>query len=258
MSEPDAWRTLRRFTAARIGLGRTGVSLPTDRALEFQAAHAAARTAVHEPLDADALAAALTDSFPDVAIVTTEAPDRTTYLKRPDLGRKLSAEGRASLNPSPCNVTVVICDGLSARAVAAHAVPLLADLLPRLAADGITVGPLTIVTQGRVAVGDAVGEALGADLVLMLIGERPGLSASDSLGIYITHGPRPGRSDAERNCISNVRPEGLTYPQAAYRAHYLVSEALSRGHSGVALKDDTVAPDAIGGGSAAFLLPGAG
>lgn len=256
MSEPDAWRTLRRFTAARIGLGRTGVSLPTDRALEFQAAHAAARTAVHEKLDVDALAAALAGMFSGVAILATEAGDRTTYLKRPDLGRKLNADSLAALKPSPCNVAVVICDGLSARAVSAHAAALLADLLPRLAADGFTVGPLTIVKQGRVAVGDAVGEALGADLVLMLIGERPGLSASDSLGAYITHGPCRGRSDAQRNCISNIRPEGLTCGQAAYRAHYLISEALSRGYSGVALKDDTVAQDAIGGGSAGFLLSG--
>ena len=256
MSEPDAWAALRRLTSARIALGRAGVSLPTARALEFQAAHATARTAVHEALDADALAAELAGAFPAHVILHSEAPDRATYLRRPDLGRRLDAASRAALTPAGADVAVVICDGLSARAVSANAAPFLAALLPRLEAEGLSLAPLAIVRQGRVAIGDEIGAALGARLVLLLVGERPGLSAADSLGVYLTHGPRPGRSDAERNSISNIRPGGLGHTEAAYRAHYLVSEALRRGLSGVALKDDTVMPDAVeGGGSARFLLP---
>lgn len=253
--EPDAWRALRRYTAARIGLGRTGVSLSTQRALEFQAAHAAARTAVHEEMDAAALSEALSPLFTDPVLLASEAHDRPTYLRRPDLGRLLSAPSRDALHPHPADVAVIVADGLSARAVMQHAAPLLTQLIPRLLSDGLSLAPLCLVRQGRVAVGDEIGEALGVRLVLMLIGERPGLSAADSLGIYITHDPAKGRSDAERNCISNVRPGGLSFDQAAYRAHFLVSEALRRRLTGVALKDETVEPDALPKGSAAFLLP---
>ncbi|GAB5377474.1 MAG: ethanolamine ammonia-lyase subunit EutC [Acuticoccus sp.] len=257
MSEPDAWAALRRLTSARIALGRAGVSLPTARALEFQAAHARARTAVHEALDTDALLAALPDAFPAVHILASEAADRATYLRRPDLGRRLDATSRAALSPSEADLSVVICDGLSARAVAQNAAPFLAALLPRLAAEALTLAPLAVVREGRVAIGDEIGKRLGARMVVLLVGERPGLSAADSLGVYITHAPRPGRNDGERNCISNIRPGGLSFDEAAYRAHYLVSEGLARGLTGVALKDDTVAPDAVeGGGSAQFLLPG--
>ncbi len=257
MSEPDAWAALRRLTSARIALGRAGISLPTARALEFQAAHATARTAVHEALDAEALAATLSGAFAGIAILHSEAADRATYLRRPDLGRRLDAASRAALSPAAADIAVVICDGLSARAVAANAAPFLAALLPRFAAEGLTLAPLAIVRQGRVAIGDAIGAALGARLVLVLIGERPGLSAADSLGVYLTYEPRPGRNDGERNCVSNIRAGGLGYAEAAYRTHYLVSEALRRNLSGVALKDDTVAPDALEGraNAAHFLLP---
>lgn len=259
MSEPDAWAALRRFTAARIGLGRAGISLPTARALEFQAAHAAARTAVHEALDADELAARLGPAFGSAVVLHSRAADRQEYLRRPDFGRRLDEASRAKLAAAPADVAVVIADGLAARAVSAHAGPFLDVLLPRLAAEGVSLAPLTVVREGRVAVGDEIGALLGARLVLMLIGERPGLSAADSLGLYLTYEPRIGRSDAERNCISNIRPEGLSYAQAAYRAHYLISEALKRGLTGVRLKDDTVTPDAIGTGSPGFLLaPGDG
>lgn len=259
MSEPDAWAALRRLTSARIALGRAGVSLPTARSLEFQAAHARARTAVHEALDVDPLAAALAPHFPAVHILASEAADRATYLRRPDLGRRLDGASRDALSPGEADVAVVICDGLSARAVATNAVSFLEALLPRLAAEKLTLAPLSIVREGRVAIGDVIGERLGAKIVVLLVGERPGLSAADSLGVYITFAPRPGRNDGERNCISNIRPGGLGFPEAAYRAHYLVSEGLKRGMTGVALKDDTVAPEGIeGGGSARFLLPGGG
>ncbi|MEM0907406.1 MAG: ethanolamine ammonia-lyase subunit EutC [Pseudomonadota bacterium] len=255
MSEPDAWAALRRLTSARIALGRTGVSVPTDRALEFQAAHAAARTAVHEPLDAPALAQSLSPAFSGTDIVRTMAPDRATYLRRPDLGRRLAeGAGDALLSP-PADIAVVVVDGLSARAVTAHAAPFLEALLPRLDEGGYSRTPLTVVLEGRVAVGDEIGAARGAAMTVMLIGERPGLSAADSLGVYLTYGPQPGRRDNDRNCISNIREGGLSYEQAAYRAHYLIHEAMRRKLTGVALKDDTAAPAGLTAGSPAFLLP---
>jgi ethanolamine ammonia-lyase small subunit len=242
----DRWRGLRRFTPARIGLGRAGVSLPTARALEFQAAHAAARTAVHRPLDAEGLAARLAPAFPGALVVESRAPDRATYLQRPDLGRRLSEGSAARLaaaGAGDADVAVVICDGLSALAVERNAERFLAAFLPRAARQGWRLAPLVVATQGRVALGDEVGALLGARLALLMVGERPGLSAADSLGLYLTFGPRVGRSDAERNCISNIRDGGLAHDAAAYRADYLVSEALGRGLTGVALKDDTLADD---------------
>jgi ethanolamine ammonia-lyase small subunit len=253
----DRWAPLRRFTAARIALGRAGVSLPTDRALEFQAAHAAARTAVHRPLDAAGLAARLADRFPAVHVVGSAAPDRATYLQRPDLGRRLSDAGAAALAGAArgCDVGVIVCDGLSALAVERNAEGFVGAFLPRAARQGWRVGPLVVATQARVALGDGIGAALGARVALVLIGERPGLSAADSLGLYLTHDPRPGRTDAERNCVSNVRAGGLSWDEAAYRAEYLIAEALRRGLTGVALKDDTVAETpALPGPSAREIL----
>lgn len=250
----DPWRGLVRFTPARIGLGRTGISLPTARALEFQAAHAAARTAVHAAFDAEAMAAQLANRFPGSLVVESRAETRAVYLQRPDLGRRLSDASAerlaAAASTQAPDVAIIICDGLSALAVERNATRFLSAFTPRAQRQGWTLAPLVLATQARVALGDEVGELLRARLALLLIGERPGLSAADSLGLYITHGPRLGLTDADRNCVSNVRDGGLAHPDAAYRAEYLIAEALKRGLSGVALKDDTVTPaEAVEGGA---------
>ncbi len=228
----DPWAVLRAATRARVALGRAGDALPTARELEFRAAHAAARDAVHSPLDVDALRAALTG---EVLTVASAAPDRATYLQRPDLGRQL-AEGTA-LPRADADLAVVLADGLSPRAVSEHGPGLLAALRERLG--GWSLAPPVVATQARVALGDAVGEALGVRAVVVLIGERPGLSSADSLGVYLTWDPRPGRVDSERNCVSNVRPpHGLSYAQAADTVAALLTAARELGASGVALKDD--------------------
>lgn len=244
----DPWRDLRRFTRARIALGRTGDSLPTQAVLEFGLAHARARDAVHASLPRDAIVAAAREAGYEPVAVHSAAADRAQYLRRPDLGRRLDAEGRARLGrlaeASEPDVVLVIADGLSAQAAARHALPLIIELAPRL--DGWKIGPIVVAEQSRVALGDEIGELLGAEQVVMLIGERPGLSSPDSLGIYLTYRPRVGRSDAERNCISNVRPEGLRYDTAARKLHGLLTGARRLGLSGVQLKDesDTALPDA--------------
>jgi ethanolamine ammonia-lyase small subunit len=245
---PDPWHRLGQLTPARIALGRSGVSLPTARALELRAAHAAARTAVHAGLDAAVMAQALGEGFPAAAVVRSRAADRATYLQRPDLGRALDpadADRLAALR-GDFDVAVIVGDGLSALAVERNAAPFLAAFRPHAARHGWRLAPLMVATQARVALSDAIGAALGARLALMLIGERPGLSSPDSLGLYLTHGPRPGLLDAARNCISNIREGGLAATVAAYRAAYLVDRALTLGFSGVALKDDTAAdPQAL-------------
>ena len=220
---------LRQFTPARVGLGRTGHSLSTAELLRFQLDHARARDAVYEELDAASL------GRPHL-LVRSAAPDRATYLRRPDLGRRLSAEGRGQLMRGEYDAALVIADGLSAPAVHHHAAPLLEALLPLLAE--WRLAPLVMVRQGRVAVGDEIGERLGARQVVVLIGERPGLTSPDSLGLYLTWDPRPGRTDAERNCISNVRTEGISYTLAARKLHFLMQEAWVRKLSGVELKED--------------------
>ncbi len=271
----DVWARLRRFTPARIGLGRVGDSLPTQALLDFELAHARARDAVHAGFDAEGVARELREAgFGEVAVVSSQARERMEYLLRPDLGRKLDAEsrerlkgrreGRESLQPMSaqqqgrhgapevcCKLAVVIADGLSAAAPMRHAVPLLGELRDswnptsgqnraRYGAPGFAEHVTVVVAnRARVALGDEIGELLGAEAVVVLIGERPGLSSPDSLGIYLTWAPRVGRTDAERNCISNVRPEGLGYAEAARRLAYLVSEARKLGLSGVALKDDS-------------------
>jgi ethanolamine ammonia-lyase small subunit len=233
---PDLWAALRRHTSARIGLGRAGDSLPTARLLEFEAAHAAARDAVHTPIDVAAVQAQL-DGLPTVT-VRSAAPDRSRYLQRPDLGRRLDPECAHLLAPGGYDVTFVITDGLSARAVHDHAAEVLRATLEQLR--DWSVAPIVLATQGRVALGDEIAERLGAALVVVLLGERPGLSAADSLGIYLTAGPRVGRTDAERNCISNVRPpEGLGYAAAAGKLVHLMREARRLGITGVGLKDDS-------------------
>lgn len=241
---PDPWGALREHTPARIALGRSGVSMPTGELLRFGFAHAQARDAVHVPLDAEALCAGLRDDGWPVHRVHSAAPDRATYLLRPDLGRRLGDASRQALAEGPgdgCELLIVVGDGLSSLAVSRHARPLIAAI--RAQADAAwRFGPVVVAEQARVALGDPVGTAFGAKLVAMLIGERPGLSSPDSLGIYLTWAPQPGRSDAERNCISNVRPEGLGYAEAAHKLVWLAREALRRQLTGVALKDMSDVP----------------
>ncbi len=234
------WDALRRFTNARIALGRAGSSLPTAPLLAFNLSHAQARDAVHQPLDVDALHASLRAAGFDTLDAESAAPDRDHYLRRPDLGRKLSDESTARLSDyagHDFDVVFVVADGLSAYAATRHAVPLLERMRSKL--DGVRIGPVVVARQARVALGDGIGELLRARIVVMLIGERPGLSSPDSLGIYLTYEPCIGKSDAERNCISNVRPEGLGYDAAAFKLHYLLTEAMRLKLTGVKLKDDS-------------------
>ncbi len=220
---------LRAFTPARVALGRTGDSLPTAELLRFQLDHARARDAVYCELDASVI------TLPHL-LLRSAAPDRSTYLRRPDLGRTLSPQSRDQLVPGPYDAAIVIADGLSAPAIHHHAMPLLESLLPRL--KNWSLAPLTVVLQGRVAVADEAGEAQSARMSIILIGERPGLTSPDSLGIYLTWDPKPGRTDANRNCISNVRPEGISYALAAHKLHHLMESSRTRRLSGVALKED--------------------
>jgi ethanolamine ammonia-lyase small subunit len=242
----DPWRELTRFTAARIGLGRAGGSIPTGPLLEFQLAHARARDAVQRDLDPVPLVAALRQAGREVLPLQSAAASRNEYLQRPDLGRILSAASKALLEariapPQAFDAAFVIADGLSALAVEHHAAALLDHVMPALERAGWRIAPVAIVAHGRVAIGDEIGALLPARLTAMLIGERPGLSAADSLGVYLTWDPVPGRTNAERNCISNIRPEGLGYAQAAHTLHYLMSEARRRRVSGIALKEQAPA-----------------
>ncbi len=243
---PDPWREWRAATPAPLALGRAGAGLPTDESLRFGWAHAMARDAVHAALDADALEATLRSQGWPVERVRSRAPDRDTYLRRPDLGRQLDVADAERLRREAvelrrepaCDVCIVIGDGLSSLAVERHAAPVLAALRPHLP-QATRCAPLMIASQARVALADEAGEAVGAKLAVMLIGERPGLSSPDSLGIYLTHAPRRGRNDAERNCISNVRPEGLSYDAAAFKLAWLMRAALRLGQTGIALKDES-------------------
>src|ERR1700733_14431743 len=218
-----ARQALRSYTPARLGLERTGVGLATRPLLDFQLAHARARDAVHGAIDVRMLCDELRRSDLLALALESKAKDRTTYLRRPDLGRALSEDSAALLTPGEYDVVFVIADGLSALAVERHTLRLMREILPLIA--GWRLAPVCVVEQGRVAVGDAIGEALHASLAVVLIGERPGLSSPDSLGVYITWGPRRGIKDAERNCISNVREEGLGYAAAANRLHYYMQES---------------------------------
>ncbi|RJS91859.1 ethanolamine ammonia-lyase subunit EutC [Salinisphaera sp. Q1T1-3] len=245
----NPWRKLRAFTDARIGLGRAGISLPTHRMLEFQLAHAQARDAVHLPLDVDALCESLDEPpspLPNQAPIRlhSRADDRITYLQRPDLGRRLNDDSAATLAEAAADdgydLALVIVDGLSSFGVASHAAPFIEKLASELADDADfdwSLAPLTVIEQGRVAIGDDVGERLAARCVVVLVGERPGLSSPDSLGLYLTWNPHVGVTDADRNCISNVRPAGLALDEAAQRLLYLLKEARRGEQSGVALKD---------------------
>ncbi len=242
----DPWNALRRHTPARIALGRAGTSLPTAELLRFSAAHARARDAVHVALDTAALADTLaTAGWPPLP-VASQAATRQDYLRRPDLGRRLAPESLQRLRDAadgPVDLLVVVGDGLSALAVQQNAVPVLQALRHALDAQAgepaLRWGPVVLATQARVALADDAGAALQARLALILLGERPGLSAADSLGAYLTHQPRPGRSDAERNCVSNIRDEGLPPAAAGQRLAWLVRQALRRGLTGVGLKDNS-------------------
>jgi ethanolamine ammonia-lyase small subunit len=216
-------------------LGRAGNSLPSHRVLEFKAAHSAARDAVHVPLDVDSFAAAVAPVGLGAPLhVRSRAASRAEYLRRPDLGR--APDDLSDLPDTGADIGIVLADGLSPRALADHGAGLLSALVQEFGGR-YQLAPPVIATQARVALGDHIGAALGVSTVLMVIGERPGLSVADSLGIYLTHLPEPGRSDADRNCISNIHPGGLDYPTAARIAAGLVSGARKLGRSGVALKD---------------------
>jgi ethanolamine ammonia-lyase small subunit len=246
----EPWADLRRFTAARIALARSGASLATGPLLEFRLAHARARDAVHAPLDEARLLADLAGLGLPVLAISSAVPDRQLFLMRPDLGRRLAPEAAAVLAAHVgagahhgYDVAFVVSDGLSARAVETHARPLLAEALPRLRSEGWRIAPLVVVRHGRVAIGDAVATALHARIVVMLIGERPGLSAPDSMGAYLTWLPdslstTAAITDADRNCISNIRPEGLPYRDAGFKLVHLLRAIRARGMSGVQLKDD--------------------
>jgi ethanolamine ammonia-lyase small subunit len=227
---------LRSLTPARIGLGRAGSGVPTAELLAFGLAHARARDAVHAKLDVEGLISAFHSMHFQVQVVKSAAPDRATYLRRPDLGRKLAEEDNLQKVENP--IALAIVDGLSALAVERHAVPLIRALIA-LAPQRWAGAPAAIALQGRVALGDAIGERFGAQLVVVLIGERPGLSSPDSLGAYLTFAPHVGRTDAERNCVSNIRPAGLGYEAAARRIDWLAAAALARGLTGVGLKDES-------------------
>jgi ethanolamine ammonia-lyase small subunit len=243
MSVPidDPWARMRTATPARIALPRAGSAIATPAHLAFQLAHARARDAVHASFDPDPLLEGLHErGFPTLKLHSAAA-DRATYLARPDLGRRLDAASRSAVEAAPrgCDLVFVITDGLSAHAVASHALPLIDKAVPTLRRDGWRTGPVAVVEQGRVAIGDEIGEILGAALVCVLIGERPGLTSPDSLGAYLTWQPRIGRTDAERNCLSNIRPAGMAYDQAARRLLYLCGQAQLRQCTGVMLKDET-------------------
>ena len=241
---------LRSATAARIALGRAGGSLPTGAWLDFKAGHAAARDAVHCAFDAEQLAAEIGALGVNVQIVDSEAMDRRTFLLRPDLGRRLAARSRYELQElrgdGSYDLAIVVSDGLSALAVHRQARPVLEALLPTLKSEGLRIAPIVVARFARVAIEDEIGAVLGARASLILIGERPGLGSPDSLGAYFVYGPRVGNTDAQRNCVSNIRPEGLPIGAAAETIRYLIGEALRRGLSGIGLKDERT----LGGASA--------
>jgi ethanolamine ammonia-lyase small subunit len=244
---PDPWQQLQSLTRARVALGRAGVSLPTREVLRFGTAHAQARDAVHTALDVAALVGELTTDGFRPLVVRSQAADRATYLRRPDYGRRLDpgssaclADYRESHGPDRPRLAIVVADGLSSLATRRHTLEFLAALRRHI--HDLSTQPLVIATQARVALGDEIGHALGAEQVVVLIGERPGLSSPDSLGLYLTAGPRPGLNDAQRNCISNVRPEGLPYADAARKLAFLIDGARRLGRTGVDLKDDSDAP----------------
>lgn len=233
---------LRNLTPARVGLGRAGVSMPTKALLDFTLDHARARDAVHAAFDVSAILSGLGELGVDAFDVCSRARGRQEYLRRPDLGRTLdqaSSDLLARRGGSSCRLAIVIGDGLSPTAVNAHAIHVIRRLVPLLAADGIEIGCVVAATGARVALGDEIGAILGARMIVMLIGERPGLTAADSLGAYLTFSPKVGRTDAKRNCVSNIHRSGLGYDESAIRIAWLIREGLARRITGVALKDES-------------------
>jgi ethanolamine ammonia-lyase small subunit len=243
---------LRRLTPARVGLGRSGAGLPTKALLDFTLDHARARDAVHAAFDSAGVVRALGEFGVTPIEVASCATARSDYLRRPDLGRMLASESRQLLEAARgdgAELVIVVGDGLSPTAVHHHAGDLLHHLLPHLAQHGISTGHIVVAAGARVALGDEIGEVLAARMVAVLIGERPGLSAPDSLGVYLTFDPRVGRTDAERNCVSNIHGSGLSSAEAAFKIAWLIREGLGRRVSGVALKDES------GEATAALLKP---
>lgn len=254
------WGSLQQFSQARIALGRAGTSLPTAAQLDFQLAHARARDAVQRPLDVEFMSQALAQRSLQTLVLHSAAGDRQIYLQRPDQGRRLDRDsrqvllGRGSNQGGPWDAVFVIVDGLSALAIEENVAPFLDEILPLLGQEGWCLAPTVLVEQGRVAIGDEVAEVMQVPLVVVLIGERPGLSSPDSLGIYLTFDPRIGMSDAQRNCISNVRREGLSYAGAAHKLYYLMNEARRRKLTGVMLKDETEALPRLASASVSNFL----
>jgi ethanolamine ammonia-lyase small subunit len=238
----DPWFDLRRFTQARIGQGRVGSAIPTSAQLDFQLAHAMARDAVHQTWQVDEFAKAITLKDLQPLVLATPISDREQYLLRPDLGRCLNQPSRQLLQSQvhqSIDVALIVSNGLSSTAVDQHGLRLLDAVVKAYANCKLELGPICLLPNARVAVADEIGSLLNAKLSVIIVGERPGLSASDSLGIYLTYSPRIGNTDAERNCLSNIRPpDGLSYETAASKLAYLTVQALQRGISGVALKDD--------------------
>ena len=244
MNDSDPWIFLKAYTAARIAQGRVGRSLPTSALLSFQLDHARARDAVHSTLDMITLLKQLSTVHPNFMVLQSQAADRQTYLQRPDLGRKLSQASHMNLRKlsvpdgAGFNFCIVIADGLSATAVNRHALPVVSGLIDAATDRNWSVAPVCVVEQGRVAIGDEIAHSLRAELLVVLIGERPGLSSPDSLGAYLTYRPRPGLTDESRNCVSNIRPEGLPVEHAVQKINYRLTEMKHRRLSGVTLKDD--------------------
>ncbi|PZN77147.1 MAG: ethanolamine ammonia-lyase [Candidatus Methylumidiphilus alinenensis] len=238
----DPWIALRRFTQARIALGRAGHAVPTQALLDFQLAHAQARDAVQLPWNIDAFAGQLRDIGEETLILQTPVSNRSEYLRRPDFGRVLTEESRIrlrNLKASGVDVALIVSNGLSSTAVERRGIALLQTILEGLRVRQFRIAPISLVANGRVALLDDIGSVLGARVSVIVIGERPGLSAADSLGIYLSYAPKKGNTDAERNCISNIHPpEGLSYESATKKLLYLIEESIRRGFSGVALKDE--------------------
>jgi ethanolamine ammonia-lyase small subunit len=254
----DLWHTLRQYTQARIAQGRSGCGMRTASLLDFQLAHAMARDAVHLPWDTAKLAQDLGTRGLETMVLSTRVRDRVHYLKRPDLGRTLDQTSRDLLAEAagrPADVALILSNGLSSAAMERHGLALSEAIVERLGRGHLIgsgtnadacIAPIVLVPNGRVALSDEIGALMKARLTVIVVGERPGLSAADSLGIYMTYGPKPGNTDAERNCISNIRPpEGLSYREAAEKLGYLAGMAMQRGLSGVALKDDMPAPERL-------------
>ncbi len=239
LTVPDVLKQLTQFTAARIAIGRVGTSIPLKQSLQFNLAHAHARDAVYSVLDVDGLFAALKIFDLPLLHLHSRAQTRHKYLKRPDLGRQLDEDSVQNLTGySNFDVAIIVAEGLSAAAVNENAFGLLNLLIPKLSASKLKIAPVCLVEQGRVAIGDDIAHGLNAKFSIVLIGERPGLSSADSMGAYLTYGPKPGLTDESRNCVSNIRPHGLKYKPAAEKIFYLVNESFKRKLSGVGLKDN--------------------